>query len=179
MAHYMLVMRWKTGDEEKVERYEFDAPANNLKIPLEEAHRYFAKHFHPYNGGGEMPDTLTIVKIVDTCPIGKWYVDLQRAAKADLPTGPLLVVCQDWEEHERGWGVRSDGFTLHISSDERTRYVKAYHAKYNNKPSAPDEYTTTSGKPRLVEVAEDTYLKVKHSGSIWGTGKQGPQAYMP
>ena len=178
MAHYMLVMHWKVDEgEEKVEHYEFDAsdPKNTLKL----ARKYFDEHYHPYANGQEMPDVLMITKVVDTCPIGKWYVDLQRKAKTDLPAGPLLAVCQDWEESERGWGVRHDGFTLHISSDECKRYITAYYEEHNNQNRAPSCYTRASGSPRLVEVSEDTYLKVKHSGSIWGVGKQGPQAYMP
>jgi hypothetical protein len=172
----MLTMHWKDRDEDQIDHHEFDAP--DPKAALKLAREYFAERFHPY-GGQERPDTLTLVKVMEPCPIGKWYVDLQRKAKADLPAGPLLLVCQDWVERERGWGMRADGFTLHTSSDECKRYIQNYNAKYNNEASVPDEYTQASGEPRLVEVDEETYLKVQRLGSTWGNGKSGPKAYMP
>lgn len=83
------------------------------------------------------------------------------------------VVAQDWEESERGWGVRPDGFTLHLTTQARDAYVKHYNETYNNLPSAPDEYTRVSGEPKMVEVSEKIYRKlVKHKdkNGLWGSG---------
>jgi hypothetical protein len=105
-------------------------------------------------------------------------------------TKPCLVVCQDWEESERGWGTRPDGFTLHLTEADRAAYVQGYYETFNNRPSAPDEYTRTSGKPRVVAVTEamrkdlkdQKRRKVDHEWQkrgVWGEGRRGPPAYTP
>lgn len=66
------------------------------------------------------------------------------------------VFVQNWEESERGWGVRPDGFTVHVSREQRDEYVKWFNKTFNNESSAPDEYTRISGEP--VEVAVDAKL---------------------
>jgi hypothetical protein len=87
--------------------------------------------------------------------------------------GPRLVICQDWEESERGWGVRPDGHTLHLSREDHDAYVKGYYATYNNEAEAPGEYTRTSGGPRLVKVAEATYQRLRvQRDKIVGEGKE-------
>lgn len=30
------------------------------------------------------------------------------------------ILCQEWEESERSWGVRPDGASLHFTENERT-----------------------------------------------------------
>lgn len=63
-----------------------------------------------------------------------------------------IVLIQNWEEKERGWGSRPDGFTIHLSREQHAAYVKDYYAKHNNLPSAPDEYTCVDGEPIFVDV---------------------------
>ncbi len=36
------------------------------------------------------------------------------------------VVVQKWEETERGWGVRPDGFSLHLTDADRSAYIGEY-----------------------------------------------------
>ena len=96
------------------------------------------------------------------------------------------VWCQDWEESERGWGIRPDGFTLHLSKVDLVVYVRVFYMAYKNEASAPDEYTRTSGKPRLVDIDDATYLLLQDHAStapvawqrygMWGAGKTGPKA---
>ena len=45
-------------------------------------------------------------------------------------------------EHERGWGQRPDGYIAFLTEAEAKQYISDYNRKYNNLPSAPDEYTT-------------------------------------
>jgi hypothetical protein len=74
------------------------------------------------------------------------------------PDGRYLVVCQDWTEHERGWGSRPDGYTLHLTFADRDIYVEGYNSTYNNLPTAPDEYTEGhSIQPRIVAVDWTTF----------------------
>ena len=94
-------------------------------------------------------------------------------AKPAKTTPIRTVLAQDWTERERGWGMRPDGFTLHLTIEARNAYIKAYNAKYNNLPSAPDEYTHADGEAKLVQVSEKIYRKlVKHKdkNGLWGSG---------
>ena len=38
----------------------------------------------------------------------------------------IPVVCQYWEESERGWGVRPDGCSLHLTEADRKQFIKEY-----------------------------------------------------
>jgi hypothetical protein len=100
-----------------------------------------------------------------------------------------LVFCQDWEESERGWGVRPDGFTLHLTRVDWTGFVKGYNDTFNDERTVPDEYTRVSGLPRIVELDEAMYQKLlahqqktdhKHpflALGLWGEGRTGPKGY--
>jgi len=83
------------------------------------------------------------------------------------------IVIQEWEESERGWGVRPDGFTMHKTMSDRDAFVKAYHAKHNNLSEAPDEYTRTSGNPYVKDVNQKTYDAIaKSTLGMWGKGNR-------
>lgn len=45
-------------------------------------------------------------------------------------------------EFERGWGCRPDGFVAFTTRRAADEWITDYNKKYNNKTSAPDEYTT-------------------------------------
>lgn len=77
------------------------------------------------------------------------------------------VVRQDWMESERGWGMRPDGHTLHLTSADRDAYVKAYWDRMPDE--VPDEYSAPYGDPVSVKVDESVYQKIKASkNGIWG-----------
>ena len=72
---------------------------------------------------------------------------------------PVIIV-QEWEEREHGWGVRPDGYTLHASVaacaaavDARLRRQAEYYTK-RGVIGAPDEYTTTSGAAQPRDVSQ-------------------------
>ena len=69
------------------------------------------------------------------------------------------VVCQEWTESERGWGCRPDGATLHVSKSERDSFIEAYWEKMPKE--VPDEYSRPDGEPKLLDVDDETYAKVK------------------
>ena len=64
-----------------------------------------------------------------------------------------------WEESERGWGCRPDGFSLHVSQDEADNYIKEhwkreqeFNAKYGIS-GVPDEYSRpVSNKAEVVPI---------------------------
>jgi len=106
-----------------------------------------------------------------------------------------LVICQDWEESERGWGVRPDGWTMHLTRSDRDAYVREYNQTFHVAASVPAEYTRISGEPRTVEVDEETYRslmvhtqlpdasdRLRHPFQklgMWGEGRFGPKRYEP
>jgi hypothetical protein len=76
------------------------------------------------------------------------------------------VIKQKWMEFERGWGARPDGYTLHITSEDKDTFVKDYQSGMPN--SAPDEYSQPMGSATIVNVDEQIYQKIKESKhGIW------------
>lgn len=73
-----------------------------------------------------------------------------------------LVVAQDWEESERGWGVRPDGCSLHLTEADCRQYISKY---WDGMPRfAPDEYERPAGQPYHVAVPMDLYEEVVKGG---------------
>ncbi|NCQ51521.1 hypothetical protein GW796_06425 [archaeon] len=71
----------------------------------------------------------------------------------------------EWEESERGWGTRPDGFSFHRSVEEAEEYLKDFISKQPKE--VPDEYSRPVGKAKLMEVSEDLHEFVMQSGSVW------------
>lgn len=70
-----------------------------------------------------------------------------------------IAICQQWEESERGWGVRPDGFSLHLSTQDAKQYINDY---WESMPDEiPDEYSRPSGKPYKCEIDNETHKKLK------------------
>lgn len=81
-----------------------------------------------------------------------------------IQTGDYEVVCQKWEEKERGWGSRPDGFSLHIDEAQRARYVQEY---WDSMPDqAPDDYEAPDGTPYAVGVGIEVYAELVVLGSL-------------
>ena len=77
------------------------------------------------------------------------------------------VVKMEWEESERGWGVRPDGCSLHLCIEDCRQFVKEYWAKMPRE--VPDEYSRPAGEPYSVLVSEELYKEIEKSGKgIWG-----------
>lgn len=72
-----------------------------------------------------------------------------------------IVIAQAWEESERGWGVRPDGVTLHLSKDDYDRWMKEYDASHTG--PVPDEYTRTSGNPFSVSIGSELREQLEKS----------------
>lgn len=71
----------------------------------------------------------------------------------------FCALCQKWEESERGWGTRPDGYSLHLSEDDRARFIQAY---WDEMPAGvPYEYARPDGTPYWCSVGEEIYKKIK------------------
>ena len=74
------------------------------------------------------------------------------------------VILQIWEESERGFGVRPDGCSLHINSEERNIYIKSI---YDNRDSeVPTEYDRIVGDEFLAFIGDDLFEIVNRDKSI-------------
>ena len=95
-------------------------------------------------------------------------VELMRAMVTSTPeTKMKKVFAQNWEESERGWGVRPDGVTLHATLAKMNEYKKKFFSSQPGRSadgSAPDEYTRESGEPYEIEVDETLYKQVVAAG---------------
>jgi len=72
------------------------------------------------------------------------------------------VICQQWEESERGWGQRPDGFSLHLTEKHRMQYIAKHNASLPKE--VPDEYERPCGRPYNVEVGKELYKELQESG---------------
>lgn len=83
-----------------------------------------------------------------------------------------VVFCQQWEESERGWGVRPDGYSLHLTladaSDFRMHYLQHQREYFESCgiDGVPDEYTRPCGDPYRAKVSEELYHKLLKEKSI-------------
>ena len=69
------------------------------------------------------------------------------------------VIVQKWEESERGWGTRPDGYSLHLTKADRVAFIEAYWRRMPDE--VQDEYSRASGSPYSAEVDEATFARVK------------------
>lgn len=68
------------------------------------------------------------------------------------------IICQEWVESERGWGIRPDGCSLHLTVADCKRFIKEYWDKMPDE--VPDEYSRPSGEPFVVDIDQKTYDEV-------------------
>lgn len=82
------------------------------------------------------------------------------------------LICQEWEESERGWGVRPEGYSLHISADEALAFISEFmnwQRKYfedRGVDGVPDEYERPAGPFYECEVSQEMYEEVLRHGSL-------------
>lgn len=85
----------------------------------------------------------------------------KRRDKNCVKSKNLKVIVQKWEESEKGWGVRSDGFSLHLTDADRKAFIREY---WDGMPKTiPDEYSRISGTPYTATVNATMFAKVKAS----------------
>lgn len=76
------------------------------------------------------------------------------------------IYLQYWEESERGWGVRPDGCSLHLTQQNHKDYIKSI-LEDRDPNNVPHEYDMVVGGLIPVEVKESLYHEViKSNGSL-------------
>jgi len=84
-----------------------------------------------------------------------------------------LIWCQQWEESERGWGTRPDGYTLHMTKqdakDFAQRFMDSQRQSFEDRgiDGVPDEYTRPCGEPYEILPTHEQYRKLQSK-----TGKE-------
>jgi hypothetical protein len=78
------------------------------------------------------------------------------------------AVRQNWEESERGWGTRPDGYSLHLTLADAKAYANQFLKEQYKRlgEEVPDEYVRCCGEPYLVDVDDATYRMLKKHGVI-------------
>ncbi|MBI4095587.1 MAG: hypothetical protein HY438_01865 [DPANN group archaeon] len=93
-----------------------------------------------------------------------WIVVIKMKSKKEqtletrIKTFPIVKL--DWQESERDWGIRPDGYSLHKSIADSEAFVKEYWKGMPDK--APDEYSRP-GQPYIFEVDAKTYRQISAS----------------
>jgi hypothetical protein len=86
--------------------------------------------------------------------------------KKSEPQKLFALYAIEWEESERGWGVRPDGYSFHRTAEEAEEFIKDYQRKLPKE--VQDEYSRPcSNKAKLIEVSEGLYNYVTQKGSVW------------
>jgi hypothetical protein len=96
------------------------------------------------------------------------------SAKTKIAKGPpsRIILYQEWEESERGWGVRPDGFSLHIDAAHRGSFIETSHkreheisVKHGMHPDdVPNEYSRVSGSALSINVPKKVYDQLNELG---------------
>lgn len=102
-------------------------------------------------------DAITSVEIIDqpvdvAPPTGVMVEPKTLIEVLKEPERQDTYVVQLWEESERGWGVRPDGWSVHLSFEDCTAYIKDY-TKDRTGP-APAEYDRPRGHPYVVSGSD-------------------------
>ncbi len=66
----------------------------------------------------------------------------------------MKVIVQKWEESERGWGERPDGYSIHRTEEHRALFVQNIYKK-RDPDDVPDEYERIAGTPYECEIDDD------------------------
>src|ERR1700712_403333 len=82
----------------------------------------------------------------------------------EIPRGEHLVLCQKWEESERGWGVRPDGFSLHVSRFALQEYLRRDREEKAKTNYIPDEYSRPNGDAYGADVSDEVYEEIRVEG---------------
>lgn len=76
------------------------------------------------------------------------------------------VVAQQWEESERNWGIRPDGYSLHMTEDDRLQYIADYWAAMP--ATAPAEYSRPCGRAYFTQIPDSVYRELVEAKDAHG-----------
>lgn len=70
------------------------------------------------------------------------------------------AILVEWVESERGWGIRPDGYSVHVSKETAEQYIKDYWAMMPQQ--APDEYSRPehSLEWKTISISDQLYTEM-------------------
>lgn len=71
------------------------------------------------------------------------------------------VYLQHWEESERGWGIRPDGCSLHLTLEDRKKYIETIY-EGRDISNIPHEYERICGEPIEVDIKDELYDTIQN-----------------
>lgn len=78
------------------------------------------------------------------------------------------VLAMEWTEHERGWGQRPDGTSLHETLSDFKECLARVVGQAPVGGGVPDEYSRPNkDTPDEVEVSDAIEALVKKKGTVW------------
>jgi len=76
----------------------------------------------------------------------------------------ITAVFVSWTESERGWGMRPDGCSIHMSMDEWRRYLREFQE--SQPKEVPAEYSFP-GTPRPIDISDEEIIaRLKEKKSL-------------
>lgn len=85
-----------------------------------------------------------------------------------------IVLCQTWSESERGWGIRPDGYSLHLTKEDLDAYIEAYWERMPKE--VPYAYSSPDTKPYACIVSDEVLENIKKSDhGIYSFSRPYPQ----
>jgi hypothetical protein len=104
--------------------------------------------------------------------VGQLFIEIEKEKVMNSNTTALhhVVICQRWEESERGWGTRPDGTTLHLSEEDLCRFIKNYWDSMPDRINgkAPDIYSRPDGDAFPVLVNDILWSDIVNSKKPYG-----------
>jgi hypothetical protein len=73
---------------------------------------------------------------------------------------------QRWEESERGWGIRPDGCSIHLSVDSHKKYLNEIYIVRQSDSSIPQEYDRITGTLIECFISDTLFEIVKEKLSL-------------
>ncbi len=79
------------------------------------------------------------------------------------------VWCQQWEESESGWGIRPDGYSLHLHLQHALEYVVNFMEEQEEYfiskgiTGVPNEYSRKAGHPYAVSIEKEKWEELKEA----------------
>lgn len=73
---------------------------------------------------------------------------------------------QRWEESERGWGIRPDGCSIHLSEDSHKKYLNEIYKIRKSESLIPQEYDRITGTLIECFISDTLFELVKDKWSL-------------
>lgn len=95
----------------------------------------------------------------------------------------MRVWVQEWEESERGWGRRPDGWSCALDPKEFERHLDEMRRREAEiyQGAVPEEYTRASGEPFQIDLTDKAMLGHFAAGEkhVRGKGSTCPHPRLP